>query len=98
MAKRDFYQPPERWMQLEGIRSALRIMANAFLRARQSKAPEQRLAWFEKFCNDCVTLIESEEKRIATLSQPPAPPGGGGSPLAPPGPPDSAQPQMPLAA
>jgi hypothetical protein len=96
MAQRDFYQPPERWMQLEGIRSALRIMANAFLRARQSKAPPQRLAWFEKFCNDCVTLIESEEKRIATLSQPPAPPGGG-APLAPPGPPVSEQP-MPMAA
>jgi hypothetical protein len=83
MAQRDFYQPPERWMQLEGIRSALRIMANAFLRARQSKAPQPRLNYFEKFCNDCVTLIESEEKRIATLNQPPAPPGAG-APAAPP--------------
>lgn len=72
MARRDFYQPPERWLQLDGLKQVLRSMAQAFLRARQSKAPQQRLAWFEKFCNDCVTLIDAEEARVAGN-------GGGGS-------------------
>lgn len=92
MSRRDFYQPPERWMQLEGLRSALRIMANAFLRARQTKTPAGRLVWFEKFCNDCVALIESEERRLAQLAQKPAPSPapGGAAPPAPPAPPIAA--------
>jgi hypothetical protein len=75
MQQRDFYQPPERWMQVSGLRSALRIMTHAFLKARQAKIPDYRQVWFEKFCNDTVTLIQDEEKRLAQLGQPQAPPG-----------------------
>lgn len=80
MGKRDFYQPPERSMQMEGLMSALRIMNLAYLRARQAKTPQQRLVFFEKFMNDCISLIQEEQRRIASLQQ--GPPAG-----APPGPP-----------
>lgn len=95
MQKNTFYQPPERWMQPEGIRAALRSMANAFLRARQSKAPPTRLSWFEKFCNDCVTLLDAEDERIAKLQAgaaggPPAGAPPGAAPPGPPGPPPAA--------
>jgi len=68
---RDFYQPPLRSMQLEGLKSALRIMNLAYMRAKQQGIPEQRIVWFEKFCDDCMVLIQEEEKRIASLQQPP---------------------------
>jgi hypothetical protein len=76
---RDFYQPPERSMQIEGLSSALRIMNLAYQRAKQQGIPKQRLVWFEKFCNDAMALIQEEQKRIAALQQPPAAP-----PAAPP--------------
>ena len=99
MAQRDFYQPPERWMQPDGIRAALRSMANAFLRARQSGAPADRLRWFEKFSNDCVALLDQEDERLAALQNGGAPPGGAAPPGAPPGLPAPAPPQaQPMAA
>ncbi len=99
MAKRDFYQPPERWMQPDGIRAALRSMANAFLRARQSGAPADRLRWFEKFSNDCVALLDQEDERLAALQNGGAPPSGAAPPGAPPGLPAPAPPQaQPMAA
>lgn len=72
MGKRDFYQPPMRSMQMEGLSSALRIMNLAWLRAKQQKMPTQRLVWFEKFCDDAMALIQEEQKRLAALQQPPA--------------------------
>src|ERR1044071_6377467 len=87
MAKRGFYQPPERSDQLEGLMSALRIMNLAYKRARQQKMPHQRLVWFEKFCNDCVVLIQEEQARLASLQQGGPPPTG--APPAPPGPPSA---------
>lgn len=84
MSRADFYQPPERWMQLEALKSSLLIMTLAFLQARQTKMPSARTRWFEKFANDCVTLIHEEEARIAALQNP--------QPMAPPGA------QMPMAA
>lgn len=97
MAKRDFYQPPERWMQPAGIRAALRSMANAFLRARQTKTPTERLSFFEKFCNDCVSLLDAEDERLAKLAAGGAPPpptgaGAGMGAAPPPPPPPAAQP------
>lgn len=76
MSKRDFYQPPERSWQLAGLQSALRIMNLAWMRARQCGTPLQRLAFFEKFCTDCVSLIDEEQRRLASLQAPPgaAPP------------------------
>jgi hypothetical protein len=71
MQKPDFYQPPERWMQVEQLRASLRIMTHAFLKARQAKIPPYRQVWFEKFCTDCVVMIQDEEKRLASLGQPP---------------------------
>lgn len=79
-----FYQPPERWMQLDNLKLALKRMTVAFLKARQAKVPDQRQAWFEKFCNDCVALIHAEEERMAALQnpQPPAPMAGAAPPMA----------------
>jgi hypothetical protein len=75
---RDFYQPPERSWQLQGLQSGLRIMNLAYMRARQQGIPVQRLAWFEKFCTDCFELIKEEQQRIAALQQQPpqTPPQG----------------------
>lgn len=77
---REFYQPPLRSMQMEGLTSALRIMNLAWMRAKQQNTPQQRLVWFEKFCSDCMTLIQEEQRRIASLQQ-------GAQPAAPPAPP-----------
>ena len=82
MGKRGFYQPPERSMQLEGLMSAMRIMNLAYLRAKQQGMPQQRLVWFEKFCNDCFALIDEEQRRLASMQQG-APPPGAASPPAP---------------
>jgi hypothetical protein len=81
LQKPGFYQPPERWMQIDGLRSALRIATHAFLKARQQGVPENRLVWNEKFCNECVTLIQDEETRLAKLNAPPGPPMGGPPPM-----------------
>ena len=76
MRKPGFYQPPEKWMQMDGLRQALSVATHAFFKARQDKVPEARLAWFEKFCNEVTVLIQAEEARLAAL-QNPAPPMGG---------------------
>jgi len=81
MAKRDFYQPPERSMQMDGLMSALRIMNLAYLRAKQQGMPRQRLVFFENFCNGCIALIQEEQRRLASLQQPP--PGAGAPPPMP---------------
>lgn len=70
MGKRDFYQPPMRSMQIEGLSSALRIMNLAYLRAKQQKMPVQRLVFLEKFCDDAMALIQEEQKRLAALQAP----------------------------
>ncbi len=67
---RDFYQPPERAMQMQGLSSALRIMNLAYMRAREQGMPRQRLVWFEKFQNDALALIQEEQKRLAAMQQP----------------------------
>jgi hypothetical protein len=81
-----FYQPPERWMQMDNLKLALKTMTVAFLKARQARVPAPRQAWFEKFCTDCVSLIHEEEARVAALNnpQPPMPTaaGMGASPIA----------------
>ena len=81
MAKPDFYLAPERWFQVDKLKSALSDLAWAYLQARRDGVPETRLRWFEKFGNDCVALIQAEEKRLAALQNgapqvngPPAPP------------------------
>lgn len=85
LTKPGFYQPPEIWMGLENLKSALAIMAHAFLEARQAGIPEVRQKPFETFQNHCLALIHKEEKRIATLSQPAAGPPQGGDGALPPG-------------
>jgi hypothetical protein len=73
MNKPGFYQPPERWMQIDQLKSCLLILSLEYLKARQDKVPDNRLAWFEKFGAECVTIIQDEEKRLAQLQQPQAP-------------------------
>lgn len=79
LADPEFYEPPEIWMQLSGLRLCLSIMSVAFLHARGDKVPQDRLRWFEKFCNDCVALIQSEEKRQALNAA--GKPGGPQAPM-----------------
>lgn len=78
LADPEFYEPPEIWMQLSGLRLCLSIMTVAYLHARGDKVPQDRLRWFEKFNNDCVALIQAEEKRQALNA------AGKPSPAAPP--------------
>ncbi len=65
MSKDSFYQSPMRWMGIDGLKSALRRTTAAYLWARQDGAKPERLKWFEKFNDECVSLIESEERRLA---------------------------------
>lgn len=65
MLKPEFYQSPERWMGLDELKSALKSTAVAYLQARQDGAPGDRQKWFEKFENECVAVIDQEEKRLA---------------------------------
>lgn len=74
MNKPTFYLAPERWFQMDGLKQALRRLTWAFLQARRDGVPEPRLKWFEKFGNDCVVLIQSEEQRIAQNAAGGAPP------------------------
>jgi hypothetical protein len=89
MQKPDFYQPPERWFQVAQLKDALTTLAFEFLQARQDKVPDKRLAWFEKFGNECTVLIQAEERRQAQLQGIPmpggAPPMGGPPAGMPPG-------------
>lgn len=80
MAKPTFYLAPERWFQPEGLKSGLKRLAWAYLQARRDGVPDQRLAWFEKFGNDTVAIIQAEEARIASLNGGPPVDGGGGPP------------------
>lgn len=74
MVKPTFYQPPERWMQIDQLQAALRILCYEFLKARQDKVPDDRLAWFEKFGNDTTLLVQQEQARLAALQNGQAPP------------------------
>lgn len=99
LADPEFYEPPEIWMQLSGLRLCLSIMTVAYLHARGDKVPQNRLGWFEKFNNDCVALIQAEEKRqamnAAGKSGGVSPTQAAASPAAPmPAPPAPAGPQM----
>lgn len=76
MNKPTFYLAPERWFQMDGLKSALKRLAFAYLQARREGVPDTRLKWFEKFGNDCVALIQAEETRLAELQN-----GGGGAPM-----------------
>jgi hypothetical protein len=76
MRKPDFYQPPERWFQVPQLKDALTTLAFEYLQARQDKVPDNRLAWFEKFGNECTVIIEAEEARLAALQNGMPPPGG----------------------
>ncbi len=89
MGKPTFYLAPERWFQTEGLKSALKRLAYAYLQARRDGVPDARLKWFEKFGNDCVALIQAEEARLAALQN------GGGTPVQNQPPPGGAPPEAP---
>lgn len=83
MARDTFYQSPAKWFRLEGLGTALRVTSAAYVWAKQDGAPPQRLKYFEKFMDECVHMIEAEEKRQATNAGTVKPPAPGGSPPAP---------------
>lgn len=60
-----FYQSPPKWFRSEGFKVALGITMKAYLQAKQQGAPPDRLKLFEKFMDECVELIEAEERRMA---------------------------------
>lgn len=82
MVEASFYQSPEKWMGLEALKAALKQVAVGFLKARQERAPQERLRWFERFCNETIYLIQQEERRLAELAGQvkPAPLGAPGVP------------------
>jgi hypothetical protein len=80
MSREAFFQSPELWMQLDGLKKCLRSTTVAFLQARQRGVPGDRLSWFEKFNNESVALIQQEEQRMASLGAPPGMPPAVGMP------------------
>jgi hypothetical protein len=80
LQKPGFYQPPDKWMQIDGLQSALRIVTYAYLKARQEKVPDARLKYFEKFGNEATTIIRSEQARLAALQNGGPPPPAPGAP------------------
>lgn len=63
---RDVYQSPRKW--LDPV-AAGRQVTLAFLRLQEAGCPEERLAWAEKFIDECVVLAREEAQQAASVSQ-----------------------------
>lgn len=77
-----FYQSPTKWMRVPGLEAALATVQLEYLRARQDGAPLQRLAFFERFLDECVELIDQEKMRDAQIQAAAAGKGAGPAPVA----------------
>lgn len=92
------YLSPAKWMTVEGLQSALRTVVADYEYARDSKVPQERLALWENYMNQCVALIRALRLEEATLmaqaqsaaiggagdgSERAEPTGGGGGPALP---------------
>lgn len=62
-----FYQAPEISMQLAGLNKVMSVVSLEFLKAREDRAPQWRIKFFEQFLGTCVALIQKEQARIAKL-------------------------------
>jgi hypothetical protein len=67
ISQEGWYQSPAKWMQDEGLKSALRICSYNYLTARQEGAPLPRLQIFERFMDECVELIDQLAQRAADI-------------------------------
>lgn len=73
------YLSPAKWMTIEGLQSALRTVVADYEYARDSKVPQERLALWENYMNQCVALIRTLRLEEAQLMGQIPPPSGGPS-------------------
>lgn len=76
------YRSPAKWMTIQGLESALRIVVADYENARDSKVPEDRLRLWENYMNQCTSLIRTlkeEEARLQALASGKAVGGASGS-------------------
>lgn len=65
------YRSPAKWMTIEGLESAQRIVVSDYENARDSNVPEDRLRLWENYMNQCVSLIRAlkeDEAKLAALA------------------------------
>ncbi len=82
------WRSPAKWMTIEGLQSALRIVVADYEDARDGNIPEDRLRLWENYMNQCVALIRAlrldEAKLMAEAQVAAAQKGAGaanGSPI-----------------
>lgn len=66
------WRSPAKWMTIDGLQSALRIVVADYEDARDGQIPEPRLRLWENYMNQCVALIRAlrlDEAQIAAEAQ-----------------------------
>ena len=53
------WRSPAKWMTIDGLQSALRIVVADYEDARDGAVPEDRLRLWENYMNQCVALIRA---------------------------------------
>lgn len=61
------YRSPAKWMTIQGLESALRVVVADYEDARDSNVPEPRLRLWENYMNQCTSLIRTLKKEEAML-------------------------------
>jgi hypothetical protein len=90
MMQPNFYRSPLKWWRKEGLAAALSICSYEYDEAIDQGAPQNKLAYFERFMDECTELIDQEMQREAELAAmaggaPPPPGASSGGPAATPG-------------
>jgi hypothetical protein len=66
------WRSPAKWMTIDGLQSALRIVVADYEDARDGAVPEPRLRLWENYMNQCVALIRAlrlDEAKLAAEAQ-----------------------------
>lgn len=91
----DFYRSPLKAWRIEGLEAALSVCCANYEDAQEEGAPQNKLAFFERFMDEAVELIDQEKMREAEIQAeamgkaappptPGAPPNAGPTPGAAP--------------
>lgn len=65
------YRSPAKWMTIQGLESALRVVVADYEDARDSNVPEDRLGLWENYMNQCTSLIrtlKTEEAKLQAIA------------------------------